>query len=321
MRTSATPYEAQPEFALNVCDLPCTPRTHAAFEQAALFALSQSGAAGVERVCVGSYFCDRLFLSLGDDVFEALASFCSTWSMRATLVVPIFPQRTWMQGARRVAELLENDALPFDEMTVNDYATAERLAPLCRARGLAMNWGRLFAKALRDPRHADFAAEPRSCEIDAEAVADLRERYPLGLVELDPFAPAIDCSPLAGAPFALHLPHCFATTGHICEAASTARPASESFRADAACGHECTRSFTLSLDEPSGSWFVKHGRTVYFENPGCTTTGARPARILWSAADFRGSTGGEGDDPAAAPAATPAAAEPAPAESQVPPWE
>ena len=282
---------AQPEWCMNACDLAGTFGSTSDVEQAALFVLAQANCNAIQRVCVGSYFCDQLFLSLPDAHFEALAAFCSANGVAATLVLPIFAQRTWAAGTQRTDELLTRHAGLFDEVTVNDHATATRLAPLCRERGMAMNWGRLLSKPLRDPRHADLVAAWRTCELDAEEVAALRERFPLGLVEFDPFAPSIDFSPLEGVPFALHAPRSFATTGHICEAASAARATGESFRPGAPCGQECRSSFSLCHDAPSGSYYVKHGRTVYFENPNCQAIGAQPCRIIYSAADYRSQAG------------------------------
>ena len=271
---------------MNVCDMPATPEDAGGFEQAARFVLACSHATGIDRVYVGSYFCDRAFLMLADAHFEALADFAAAYDVAATLVVPIFAQATLAAGSRRVEELLSSGPCRFDEVTVNDYATAEQLAPMCRDAGIAMNWGRLLAKQLRDPRHIDFACTARTCEIDAEEAAQLASRYPLGLIELDPFAPCIDVSPLAGTPFALHAPRSFATTGHICEAASAPRELADSFRADAPCTRECARTFTSCFDDAHGVWFTKHGRSVYFENAGCVTCGGQPARIVYSAADF-----------------------------------
>lgn len=288
-----------PELCANLCELAgdraftCI----ADVERAADDVLAASGLTPVARVSVGSYFCDRLFCSLPDSHYATVADFCSTHDVRATLIVPIFAQGMLDHGMQRVSELLDRtEPRPlFDEVTVNDLGAATRLAPLCRARGLKMNWGRLFQKALRDPRHADFASRARTCEMTATEARELAGEFPLGLVEFDPFAPSVDFSPLSDGepvaggippdtPYALHMPYCLATTGHICEAASASRPTSQSFRANAPCELECQRSHTLMQDDSSATYYLKRGRTVLFSNPGCETVGPAPARLIWTPA-------------------------------------
>ncbi len=258
----------------------------------------------VERIYVGSYFCDRFFLALHDEFFDCIAEFCHACDLHATLVIPIFSQSTLHLGKDRIENILDAHPSLFDEVTVNDYGMAAHLSETCRAQNMAMNWGRLFMKEPRDPRYAETSQGCRSCAIDVAEIARLSESFPLGNVELDPFAPIIDVQPIAqgataqgapqAAPIALHLPHCFMSTGHICEAASATCEPNKSFRANMPCALECRRSFSVSISEGITAdqmcYIMKNGRTVFFENPFCEiVSGGAPAqvaRIIWSPESF-----------------------------------
>ncbi len=121
----------------------------------------------VERVFVGSYFCDRRFLALGDASVAAVAEFCSARGCAATLVLPIFPQSTLAAGLARAEEILTRWSGVFDEVTVNDFGAAV----WARALGLRVNWGRLFNKEARDPRYEETSLGARACALDAAALA------------------------------------------------------------------------------------------------------------------------------------------------------
>ncbi len=247
---------------------------------------------GVSRIYVGSYFCDQFFLGLGDAFFRALDEFARACGIPATLVVPIFAQSTLERGISRIENLLQNYSDLFDEITVNDYGMASRMAPLCSEQNKGLNWGRLFMKEQRDPRYEETSFGCRCCSLDASRVARLKEDFPIRFIELDPFAPLIDVSPLAqSVPVALHLPHCFMSTGHICEAASATCTPEHSFRANAPCSLECCRSFSVSISKGISTgntcYLIKSGRTVLFENPNCRVIGGdAPARIIWSPETF-----------------------------------
>ncbi len=107
-------------------------------------------------------------------------------------------------------------------------------------------------------------------------------------------AASMQAASAQAAPIALHLPHCFMSTGHICEAASATCAPDKSFRADMPCSLECRRSFSVSISEgittEQTCYLMKNGRTVFFENPFCEIVSdgapAQVARIIWSPEDF-----------------------------------
>ncbi len=279
------------ERCANMCDVAdyCEP----SFDASALcdHVLAQTGFSRIDRVYVGSYFCDRLFLALSDAALSGIARVCRERAMHATLVLPIFSQAALSRGVDRADAILAGHRGLFDEVVVNDIGMARHAARRYERFGVGCGFGRLLSRDARDPRYWATTEGMRPCGMDAGAVRDLCPNAPIASVELDPFAPLIDASPLAGLPVALHLPHCFMSTGHICEAASVGKPVSRRYRPDAACARECMEAYTLT---ESAGWetmpetcFAKMGRTVYFENPSCIVAGGRASRIIWSPSDFR----------------------------------
>lgn len=306
-----------PSNALNLCDA-LGSRSASGCLRDAFAALWNAARARAEvdsfdRIYIGSYFCDRLFLSLNDAFFSEVASFARECGASLTLVLPIFGQGTLERGIGRVEALLAPDrAVPglppsasplFDEVVVNDPAMARRVADLFDAAfpfrpsapGFsprpALVRGRLMAKAPRDPRYLDLGLCPQPCPIDArQAQAECAE-LGFSLMELDPFAPVIDAARLEGAlPIALHLPHCAMSTGHICEAASIGVPERRAFRPGSLCRRQCLDGVdvyeAVNYDTGEPVYLTRQGRTTYFENPGCRVVGDRPARVVWSPADF-----------------------------------
>lgn len=281
-------------YSLNLCDVAGSPTlgTNPHTVLSALVEREQRRCDGTfDRLYVGSYFCERLFLSLDDRFMDAVATFASDSSLRLTLVLPVFGQATLARGVERTRRLLDSACTPFDEVVVNDPATATRLTAELDPTVARLSLGRLFAKAPRDPRYPDARREAQRCPLDAERAAVAKAAWHPVLAELDPFAPVIDATALGDAlPLALHLPHALMSTGRVCEAASTGVPARRAFRPGMPCAQQCLAGVDVcGLDDtPAGEpvWLTRQGRTVFFENPGCTVVGAPVARVVWAPADF-----------------------------------
>lgn len=286
-----SPSAIAPERCASICDV-AGPDLRALDLPALLDRVcGQAGFAGIDRIYAGSYFCDRFFLALPDALFDRLAAFCAAHDVCATLVVPIFSQANLVRGCDRVESLLKAHPILFDEVTVNDAGAARRSRDWCARFGVRCNAGRLFSRDPRDPRYRETSEGVRACRADERDARDAVAGAPLGVVEIDPFAPVIDVSSLEGASVALHLPHCFMSTGRICEAASTGRAMTRRYRPNAPCALECLDAYTLTVSE---GWetmpetcFAKMGRTVFFENPSCAVVGGDVARVVWTPSDFR----------------------------------
>lgn len=265
-------------------------------------ACARFGCQPIERIYVGSYFCDRFFLSLNRPFYECIMAFCREYSLGLTLVVPVFGQSTLKAGRKRLETLLTlQDEYGFliDEAVANDPAMALYLSEVSdqRATGdktsapLRLSLGRMMAKSPRDPRYSVMEESAQPFALDATNATSLVNRFGYELAECDPTTPLVDAAPLRGVlPLALHLPHCFMTTGHICHPASTNRPLEQKFRADAPCHQECLSGVQVyehrNQDDDRPLWLTRLGRTIFFENPGCVIKGQEPARIIWTPADF-----------------------------------
>ncbi len=265
-------------------------------------ACARFGRQQIERIYIGSYFCDRFFLSLNRPFYECVMAFCREYRLGLTLVVPVFGQSTLKTGRKRLEELLTiQDEYGFliDEAVANDPAMAIFLKEVSGRRAmdtgmdapLRLSLGRMMAKSPRDPRYSVMEESAQPFALDAANAISLVNRFGYELAECDPTTPLVDAAPLKDAlPLALHLPHCFMTTGHICHPASTNKPLEQKFRADAPCRQECLSGVQIyehqSQDGEEALWFTRLGRTIFFENPGCVVEGQKPTRIIWTPADF-----------------------------------
>lgn len=289
-----------PERALNLCDIAGTTPSQAvpladALASMASCAACEAGCERFDRIYVGSYFCDRFFGALDDRFFEAAAQLASREGAALTLVAPIFGQRTLERGLARLEQLMAPGS-PFDELVVNDPALAQTASHLLAdgfpsiAQRPRLVRGRLMAKSARDPRYgAPLGPEPLA--LDSRQAAVERASWHLSMVEVDPFAPVIDATPLDQVlPLALHLPHAVLTTGHICKSASVGLAPSKAFRTGSPCRRQCLGGIDVFQTEPLPGaepvFLTQQGRTVFFENPGCRVAGAPVARVIWTPADY-----------------------------------
>ena len=273
-----------------------------------------------ERVYVGSYFCENYFLSLSDGFFDSLQEFCLHYDLASTLVIPIFGQAFIKRGQARALDVLDRYCELFDEVIVNDVASffdlEAWLSNRADAAGVASNvfanherlpklgLGRLFCKEARDARYAsmlDSMTRPGLSEEAAACLTEQQRRHPntRPLVEIDPMSAIVDVSEIIASSeraaafaqssgqkpqieIAIHLPFCYATTGRNCGPASVNEPDSSKFRLGRGCSNHCLRLSQGCLTD-EGARYIKHGRTYYFENPGCQIAGTDSWRIVYSA--------------------------------------
>ncbi|MDO4501723.1 MAG: hypothetical protein Q4D06_00930 [Coriobacteriia bacterium] len=293
------PDQTPPEFALSLCDvLPAAAATPQVVADIADRALAESGAGSFRRLYVGSYFCDRLFLTQVPAQAQAAADFADQYGLQLTLVLPICSQHLLEPVKQLTRQLL--DAHPaIDELVANDPAMLRFAADLAEAapRPLRLATGRLLARSQRDPRYFELEAGPQPFALDDEAAFRLENltRCRISRVEVDPFAPVVSTWRLTQTPLALHLPHAVMTTGHICAPASSDLPPERKFRPDGPCQHQCLQRITVhqaANDRGQDVFLTRQGRTVFFENPACVIDGPQPQRIIWTPADFLCSEGG-----------------------------
>lgn len=236
-----------------------------------------------ERIYVGSYFCENYFCGLSNAFHDAVRSICLQHELGATLVIPIIGQAFLERATRRISEIMERYNDVYDEIVVNDMASFLDLSPRMDKR---IGLGRLFAKEQRDARIAQMISGAATPTFSAEAMECLASCKTRPLVEFDPIAAVVDVSEaLEACPEAeitIHLPYCFATTGRNCGLASIDEPVDRKFVLGRGCSRHCLRMRQGYLTD-GGVSYIKHGRTFYFENPGCSIAGARSWRIAYAA--------------------------------------
>lgn len=284
MYSAAVP---QVELCVNLCETTHPSSTPEDLERIVGEACRESGFPQCERVYVGSYFCENYFCWMGDAFHESLRAFRERHDVRATLVVPIAGQAFLDRIDRRLSEVLDRFGDVYDEVVANDVA---RFLDLRARTGMNVGLGRLFAKEMRDARIDALLNRQAVPTLSAEARECLASMAQDGtarsVVELDPVASVLDVSGiLAESPqvtIAVHLPFCFATTGRNCGPASIDEAPNEKFRLGRGCSRHCLRIDQGYLTD-EGVSYVKHGRTFFFENPGCAIAGASTWRIVYQA--------------------------------------
>lgn len=259
-------------------------------------AMQESGYHAVERLYVGSSFCEQYFLHQPERLWREAFALCRREGISATLVLPVFSQKDLAAGKERIVALLRRYGGDIDEITANDPGMVD-FSFLHLDRPL--NAGRLLMRGARDPRPAHLA-ETR-CGIGVPTiVTELFKNQKLKGIELDPTHAELDLSELSGlAPHlsvGVHTPYCVLSTGAICELAGARRPEHERFRPNATCKLECSRC-SITYELACDVRLLKFGRTVYFPNHGCIVREGDVVRMIVTPFDTLVSpSGGNGSD-------------------------
>jgi len=280
------------ELCINLCETTRPDATPYDVEEIVGRACRDAGFPHCERVYVGSYFCENYFCWLESAFHESVRVFCERHDVKATLVVPIAGQAFLDRMDLRIAEALGSFGSLYDEVVVNDVA---RFFDLREQYPQRVGLGRLFSKEMRDARVSSLmercalptlSAEARECMMELRTGDASEGPVVSPLIELDPVSEVVDASGiLAEAPdaqIALHLPYCFATTGRNCAPASIDERLEEKFRLGRGCSQQCLR-IDQDYFTDEGVAYVKHGRTLFFENPGCALAGTPAWRVVYQA--------------------------------------
>lgn len=251
-----------------------------------------AGYHSVERLYVGSNFCEQYFLRQPERLWREAFALCRREGISATLVLPVFSQKDLAAGKDRIAALLRRYGGDIDEITANDPGMVDfSFTHLDRP----LNAGRLLMKVARDPRPLRLA-EAR-CDVGVPTiVTELFKNQKLRGIELDPTHAELDLSELSGlAPHlsvGVHTPYCVLSTGAICELAGARRPVHERFRPNAPCKLECSRC-SITYELACDVRLLKFGRTVYFPNQGCIVREGEGVRMIVTPFDVLVSSSGD----------------------------
>ena len=276
------------ELCVNLCETARPNSTPEELEYLIGETCQKAGFPYCERIYVGSYFCENFFCWMSDAFHDSVRWFCERHDVRATLVIPLAGQAFLERVDHRVEEVLDRFGDIYDEVVVNDVA---RFHDVQARFGKRVGLGRLFSKEMRDRRIPELMDRCAVPALSAEAheclmAASQPDAVAGPIVELDPIADVVDVSGILAevpqATIAMHLPLCFATTGRNCGPASIDEPVQEKFRLGRGCSQHCLRIDQGYLTD-EGVRYMKHGRTFFFENPGCAILGAPSWRVVYQA--------------------------------------
>lgn len=244
------------------------------------------------RIYIGSYFCDEMFIRINYDKLMSLLDKISN-SYKVTLVVPIFCQKNLEKGKVTLWQLIKKYREVIDEITVNDYGMLSTVTSLenqeskenrsCHDKNrfstinhskqlkqiklnhIKINMGRLFFKDYRDPRYETYFEKIWKPKVFTEYLKAIIEKYKINEIEIDVTHQSLDLSDSPKCIVGIHTPYTYMTTGKICEFASMYRAVQKKFRPNIDCSKECLKSVITYGMEENRKWF-RIGRTVYFEN-------------------------------------------------------
>jgi hypothetical protein len=212
----------------------------------------------------GSEFCPERLPGL-----STAEAFCDLARRRTLLPVLLTPVVT-AEGLLRVDELLRGlSARGFQPAVVaNDWGVLDLLRrehPALHRRA-----GRLFNRALRDPRGARAAvAAPRREPFASARLRRLLAQLGAEALETDPdLQGGYLGDGEEGLQRALHLPYAFASSGRNCLVKSSRGAPEESFiRLEAPCGSACAGEPLPVERDDSGVPLWRAGNTVFWEVP------------------------------------------------------
>ncbi len=230
------------------------------------------------RVYLGSDFCGRYFAQQPVGLFTQILDACEAAGLPATLVLPIPSQRELDGVLARLDELLGGYGSVIDELTCNDLGMLAWCTERCDRR---LNVGRLLNRDVREPREPGFVQLTGRPDLLARDPARAFPGCRVDGYEFDPVHQVLDLSDAPqGAVCALHADWCYASTGKICEAASVGFPAERKFRPSAPCTLACLHCTLEHRPRGGAPAYFKHGRTVYYRQPGAHCVGVASYRLV-----------------------------------------
>lgn len=261
--------------AINLCDV--FARLFPDFEKNLQKLLDRASKHNINRVYIGSYFCDHYFTQVSESKYRSILYYCAQHQIAVTIVVPPLFQENYQKGIRLVSLLAENNTV--DEIVVNDWGLISNLS---LRDGVKLILGRLLQKDNRDPRYKEFFEEPYTSRLFTSFYQRFLAEKTIAGIEIDCTHQWIKIPP-ATAPdiICVHYPFCYISIGSICEFASMNKPAAKKFRFADTCRCECNAAAIRCLCD-NGKDLIRIGRGVLFENRNCRIESGRPFRCIYS---------------------------------------
>lgn len=228
----------------------------------------------IQRLYVGSYFCERYFITSLSSTFKEIERWCKDNNVHITLVFPPASETLFDEMIKCGEKLCKSEII--DEITVNDYGTLLSIKDF----GKRINIGRLFDKDSRDKRHPNIFEKCKTIShIDESKFAG----FDINLYEYD----NTNASSKIEIPnIAIHTPLMYVSMSKICRFAGIGQPENKKFRPNSPCNEECSHImlFPTSLEDGKGEQIYCIGKGIYFKNESVNTSAERliifPAEMI-----------------------------------------
>ncbi len=213
-----------------------------------------------DEIYIGSYFCEKYFLHITDDILKKLYSFCSQNKLEISIVVPMATEKDLCRLKERIDAFM-HAFKNISAIVVNDFGMLEYISKTYIDVPLVL--GRLMFKQSRDIRYDTFRDEIPPYEVCSSFLYDLIKDYPIKGMELDDVRKNTIILNRYNYEVYVHAPMVYISTGMVCEYASAGLPDSKKFRPNSACSHQCS-SYCTQYVGANEKQFYKLGRTIYY---------------------------------------------------------
>lgn len=269
-------------FCVNLCDIFNLNTNNEDYIEKFLMKIEKMTQNKVERIFLGSYFCDRFFLNFKG--YKVLLQFCKAKGIYVTLVIPVFSQNTLNIGKERISKICRSFEGMIDEITVNDLGMLYYVQNFNKYK---VNLGRLFFKNPRDCRIPSYTDSTVTPAFISKLNLDFWKKQSINCIELDPTNQILDVSEAKNLDvmIALHSPYCYMTTGKICKFASIHKSINKKFRPNVTCQMECmyiSDTYTGHIPQTNCDPMIyRFGRTLFFENDEVKIIGKNQERLIY----------------------------------------
>lgn len=214
----------------------------------------------IDEIYIGSYFCEKYFLHIEDEIFTKINAFCESNDIKVSLVIPMSSEKDLKNVKEKIDFAVRLFSSKISALTINDFGMLEYAS---RNYKFPIALGRLLFKQSRDIRYDTFRDDIPPYEICSLHLHNLIKDYPIKAIELDDVRSNTVLSNQFGYEVYVHSPVVYMSVGMVCEYASAGLANSKKFRPNNTCAHQCSKYCTEYIGV-NAKRFYKHGRTIYY---------------------------------------------------------
>lgn len=244
--------------ALNLSDIAITLFEQNNFEKTLHFLKAEKK--NIDEVYIGSYFCEKYFLHIGNDILDVIRAFCESDGIKVSLVVPMSSEKDLRAVKERMDGILGLFSSHVSSIVVNDFGM---LTYVSETYDIPVCLGRLLFKQSRDSRYDVFRDQIPPYEVCSRQFHELIRDFPVKAIELDDVRADTVLLNRYGYEVHVHSPLVYMSTGMVCEYASAGIADAKKFRPNQACAHQCSKYCTGYVGA-NKNLFYKIGRAVYY---------------------------------------------------------